>query len=182
MTDAGIAVKNEADDLSALVSTTYTPPTQEPLAFESMMHTIQEMRDQYPEPPIEILSPTEYFRRTGFRLPISEETLAALEPPPPMLTRLKQELIYGTSFMNIKDFYLPYRTPEGTGEMSLAAAQQMIAELKAQYATDTTWTISRKTHHALQRLGGITRRKHRAWLRTKRQRRARQRRHNRGLV
>lgn len=166
-------------DYSAFGTTTTTP--QEPLTLERMMQTIQALKDQYPEPPVEILSPTEYFRRTGFRLPLSEETLAELETPSPVFSQLKQELIYGASFMHSKDFYQLSITPEGTPDISLTAVgtQHMIEELKA-LSSETSWTISPKTRHQLERLAARKRRQYRAWLRTKRQRRARQRRHNRG--
>lgn len=166
------------NDLDFHASGTATQIEQEPLTLERMMQTIQSIRDQYPEPPVEILSPAEYFRRAGFRLPLSEETLAELEAPAPP-TRLKHELIYGNSFMPIKDFYLTYRAG-GTGELPLEKAQQMIESLKAQYGTEPAWIISPKTQHQLTRLAARKRRHYRAWLRAKRQRRARQRRHNRG--
>lgn len=173
----GWLTQNNQD--SALATTTAAP--QEPLTLERMMQTIQDLREQYPEPVpfVEILSPTEYFRRNGFRLPLSEEALAALEPPP-MLSQIKQELIYGASFVSTKDFHLPpFRAPDGEGAMPLVAAQRMIEELKA-LSTETSWVISSKTRHQLLRLAARQRREHRAWLRAKRQRRAHQRWHNRG--
>lgn len=162
------------------ISTCSTP--QEPLTLERMMRTFQALRDEWSEPAVKIMSPTEYLRRTGFRLPLSEETLAELEPPSLSLTQLKQELIYGASFMHGKDFYQLSLTPEGTPNISLTAvgSQHMIEELKA-LSSAPSWTISPKTRHQLERLAARKRRQYRAWLRAKRQRRARQRRHNQGL-
>jgi len=198
---------NNESDLSAF--STSIPLTQEPLTLERMMRTFQALRDEWSEPPVKILSPTEYFRRTGFRLPLSDETLAELAQPTPLLDRHKQELIYGTSFMHIKDFHLPpYRTPEGTPSALLTTQSSgsltsedilatletlpdnfltadlerfytLVEELKA-HASPPNWIISPKTQHQLLRLTARARRNHRAWLRAKRQRRARQRRHNRG--
>jgi hypothetical protein len=170
-----------SQDAYACATTSATP--QEPLTIEDLTQVLQELKEQYQwtETPAEIQSMAGFLRRTGFRVPLSEETLSALEPPSP-LTRIKQDLLYGTSFLPIKDGYRLSVTPEGAPEISLTAvgAQHLLEEFKA-LCSEPSWTISPKTHHQLLRLAAQKRRQYRAWLRAKRQRRAHQRRHHRGL-
>lgn len=156
-------------DLSAVVSTTGISPTQEPLIFEHMQRLVQELRDQYPEPPVEILSPTEYFRRTGFRLPLSEETLATPELPASFPFPFTREALYGFALqrhMNIADVCRAYR-PSDIALM--IEVEHAIGDLK-------------KRLQEVKRLIALDRRQHRAKLRKRRQHRARQRRRRRGLA
>ncbi len=63
--------------MSKLWETTHTQH-QEPLTLESLMKGIEAMRNEYREPPVEIISPQEYFRRLGYRIPLSAQVLERL--------------------------------------------------------------------------------------------------------
>jgi len=63
--------------MNELWGTTITQPS-EPLTLESLMKALETLRNECREPPIEIISPQEYFRRLGYRIPLSAETLARL--------------------------------------------------------------------------------------------------------
>lgn len=84
--------------------------------------------------------------------------------------------------LDLGDFLRFYKNSDGDlAEMALTSegVERLVEDLMAR-GTDPVWLISPKTHHQLLRWAARGRHQHRAWLRAKRQRRARQRRHSRG--
>ena len=62
--------------MSELFGTTHFQANNEPLTLESLEKAVEAFRAEYPEPPVEILSPQEYFRRLGYCKPIPSDWLA----------------------------------------------------------------------------------------------------------
>lgn len=63
--------------MSELSETTNSTPG-EPLTLESLEKAVEAFRAQYPEPPVEVISPQEYFRRLGYCKPIPSDWLSRL--------------------------------------------------------------------------------------------------------